>query len=91
MFAGVSSSSQATFPIPRFVNGIADGTVKSDRSAEVLHHFGLESPAGRGTFEGTYWNMPSSQDTRSDSQGGSTRRCGLLATFTVATCDIMLM
>jgi len=36
MFAGVSSSSQATFPVPRFINGIADGTVKSDRSAEVL-------------------------------------------------------
>jgi len=35
--------------------------------------------------------MPSSQDTRSDSQGGSTWRCGLLATFTVATCDVMLM
>jgi len=38
MFAGVSSSSRATCPIPRCVDGIGDGTVKSERSVVVLHH-----------------------------------------------------
>ena len=32
--------------IPRCVDGIGDGTVKSDRSAEVLHHFGLGRTIG---------------------------------------------
>jgi len=37
MFAGVMSSSRATFPNTE----IGDGTVKSDRSVVVLHHFRL--------------------------------------------------
>ena len=37
--------------IPRCINGIGDGTVNSDRSVVVLHHFGL----GRG-----YHRIPSS-------------------------------
>ena len=32
--------------IPRCVNGIGDGTVKSDRSVVVLHHFGLGHTIG---------------------------------------------
>jgi len=42
MFAGVEPHAQ----IPRCVDGIGDGTVKSDRSAEVLHHFGLGRTIG---------------------------------------------
>jgi len=36
MFADVSSSSQATCPIPRCVSGVGDGTMKSDRSVVVV-------------------------------------------------------
>ena len=32
--------------IPRCVDGIGDATVKSDRSAEVLRHFGLGRTIG---------------------------------------------
>ena len=32
--------------IPRCVDGIGDETVKSDRSTEVLHHFGLGRTIG---------------------------------------------
>ena len=39
MFAGVSSSSRATCPNQKCVDEIGDGTVKADRSAEVLQHF----------------------------------------------------
>ena len=32
--------------IPRCVDGIGDGTEKSDRSVVVLHHFGLDRTIG---------------------------------------------
>ena len=47
MFAGVLSSSRATCPnTERYVDGIGDETVKSDRSVVVTHHFGLGRTIG---------------------------------------------
>jgi len=45
MFAGVTSSSRYA-QIPRCVDGIGDGTVKSDRSVVVLRNFGLGRTIG---------------------------------------------
>ena len=46
MFAGVSSTVEPHAQIPKCVDGIGDGIVKSDRSVVVLHHFGLGRTIG---------------------------------------------
>jgi len=46
MFAGVSSTVEPRAQIPKCVDGIGDGIVKSDRSVVVLHHFGLGRTIG---------------------------------------------
>jgi len=38
-------------------------------------------------LRGTFWDMPGSQYTQSDSQEGSTWLCSLLTTITVAICE----
>ena len=40
---------------------------------------GPGSPRKEALLRGTDWDMPRGRYTQSDSQGGSTRRCGLLA------------
>jgi len=47
---------------------------------------GMNPPLGWGTFEQTYLDMPGGLYTQTDTQGGSTWRCGLHATVTMATC-----
>ena len=46
----VKSSHMAYTQITRCVDGIGDGTVKSDRSVVVLHHFGLGRTIGFHTI-----------------------------------------
>jgi len=58
--------------------GLLDTSAGPAKTAELI-----EMPSG--------WElvgMDGSQHTQSDSRGDSTRRCGLLATVTVATCYI---
>ena len=64
MFASVSSSSRAACPN---TDRIGDGTVKSDRSVVVLHHFGLGCTIGLETAVSHFWWKTSGVLTLADS------------------------